>query len=248
MQVGMYQASQGMRAMWEAQQNLASNLARQSVPGHRRLITAIGVSPSDGGRGARSSGAPSSSLIVSSSPDFTQGMLQPSDDPLHVAIMGQSFFSVRETDGSTSYTRNGQFARVADGRVLTHDGAEVLLEGGQPLRIPDQAKPSIQIDGTVSAGGQDLGRLALASFSNPATELTEASYGRFQAVKGAAHPAGAVSGDQVVQGQLEQSNAQPMEEMVTMMQVMRTYEANQKMLAAHDDATGRLIQTVGAEL
>jgi len=50
--------------------------------------------------------------------DFKQGDLQPTNNPLDIAINGEGFFQVRRPDGTIAYTRDGAFKLSRDGRLV----------------------------------------------------------------------------------------------------------------------------------
>ena len=97
MNVGLYSSAAGMR-MGEASQDLATeNLSLQSVPGYRQSFPVFTTDPSSvstapGLAGAGNPAAVRMSRVV----DFSQGPIQPSGNPYHLAIQGQSFFEVKE--------------------------------------------------------------------------------------------------------------------------------------------------------
>src|SRR3712207_5520405 len=100
----------------------------------------------------------------------TQGAFSTTDNPLDLAIEGEGFFQVKRPDGTTGYTRAGNFSLSADGKIVTSDGLPLQPE----ISVPEGA-PSITIgvDGTVSAQLQgetqptELGKIEIARFVNP---------------------------------------------------------------------------------
>src|SRR5207248_7088295 len=56
---------------------------------------------------------------------FSQGALQTTSSPLDAAIQGDGFFIVRGSDGSTEYTRGGNFQVDRDGTLMTATGEKV---------------------------------------------------------------------------------------------------------------------------
>ena len=100
----------------------------------------------------------------------TQGTLQNTDNALDMAIEGSGMFQVELPDGTTGYTRAGNFKLTSDGNLVTPDGLPVIPN----IQVP-QGATSITIanNGTVSAtlAGQaepsELGQIELANFTNP---------------------------------------------------------------------------------
>ena len=98
---------------------------------------------------------------------FTQGDFVSTGSPTDLVIQGQGFFQIRQTNGQTAYTRNGNFHLNRDGNIVTTEGD--LLD--PEIKIP-QERTSITIgsDGTVSVQVPDqtqpqvVGRIELAYF------------------------------------------------------------------------------------
>jgi flagellar basal body rod protein FlgG len=235
--------------MGEAYQDLATeNLSLQSVPGYRQSFPVFTTDPSvvSTTPGVTNSGNPAA-VRMSRVVDFSQGPLQPSGSPYHLAIQGQSFFEVKEKDGTTTYTRNGAFSISPQGKLLTSDGSEVLGQGGAPVTILSATggTPSIGADGTISIDGEAHGTIGLAHFADPSGSLQPGAFGRFTAAKSDAKQ-GPAPNDKVVQGSLEQSNGNPVAQMADMIQAVRLYEANQKTIQAADDNQNQLINSLGS--
>jgi len=248
MNVGLYSGAAGMRVGQDYQQLITENLSLQSVPGYKQVLPVFSTDPTVPATGTQSgaSGNPAA-VTMSRVIDFSQGPLQPSGSPYHVAIQGQAFFAVREADGSTSYTRNGSFSLSPQGQLLTSDGASVLGSGGSAITLSTTGgAPVIAADGSISIDGAAHGKLDLVHFDNPSASLQPGSYGRYVAADDNAALPGAAKGDTIAQGSLEQSNGNPVEQMANMIQAVRLYEANQKSIQAVDDNTNQLITNLGA--
>ena len=172
---------------------------------------------------------------------FTTGDLQNTGNPLDILIEGDGFFQVLRPDGVMSYTRDGSFKQDSTGRVVTSDGYPIQPE----IYIPQDATViSITSDGTISvqiAGDnqhQQLGQIQMARFSNPAglnsigRNLYEETGASGNAITN--NPGSAGYGT-IVQGFLEMSNVQVVEEMVNMIAAQRAYEVNSKSIQAADE-------------
>ena len=247
MNVGLYSSAAGMR-MGESFQDLATeNLSMQSVPGYRQSFPVFSTDPSmvSNQPGAANSGNPAA-VRMARMTDFSQGPVVPSGDPYHLAIQGQSFFEVKEADGTTSYTRNGAFTLSPTGKLLTSDGAQVLSQGGAPVTINSTGGAvTIGADGTIQVNGEKSGSIGLAHFKNASTSLQPSAFGRYVAPQNDAKQ-GPEANDQVLQGKLEQSNGNPVSQMADMIQAVRLYEANQKTIQAADDNQNQLINSLGS--
>ncbi len=171
----------------------------------------------------------------------TQGALSTTDNPLDMAIEGEGFFQVTRPDGTTGYTRAGNFSLSAEGKVVTSDGLALQPE----IQVPEGAESiTIGVDGTVSAKlpGQaeatELGKIELARFVNPSG--LQALGGNLYAETGASGtpqvgPAAADGRGSIRQGSLEGSNVNVVQELVDMIETQRAYEVNSKMISATDD-------------
>ncbi len=112
-----------------------------------------------------SSGGVSTGIGVETSTvaqQFTQGNISITGNTLDVAINGNGFFQVEQTNGNTAYTRDGSFKLNAQGEIITNDGAHLL-------GIPAEA------DGTILSGGKTGPMVLPNGGSIPAKETTEAS-------------------------------------------------------------------------
>jgi flagellar basal-body rod protein FlgG len=179
--------------------------------------------------------------IIATEKNNAQGNMITTQNALDLAVSGDGFFQVLQPDGSLAYTRDGSFKVSPTGQVVTANGA--LLQPA--LTIPPTAQSiTVGTDGTVSAALSGtttttvLGNLTLARFANPAglaslgqnlMSATNAS-GQLQQLK-----PGTVGAGVIVQGSLEASNVNVVEEMVNMIETQRAYEVNSKAIAASDD-------------
>ncbi|MEQ8485040.1 MAG: flagellar basal-body rod protein FlgG [Pseudomonadales bacterium] len=178
--------------------------------------------------------------VVATEKLFTQGNLVQTDNALDVAIQGRGFFQVLLPDGSSAYTREGAFQVSRDGQLVTAGGYEV-----QPgITIPDNAQSvSIGEDGTVSvvvpggAGSTEVGAIQLADFVNPGGLQ---AIGRNLLTETAASGAPQVGSPgltglgSLIQGALESSNVNTVEELVNMIETQRAYEINSKAISTAD--------------
>jgi flagellar basal body rod protein FlgG len=236
--------------MGEDYQNLISeNLSLQSVPGFKQSLPVFSTDPAvvnSKTTQMTNSGNPAA-VVMNRIIDFSQGPVQPSGNPYHVAIEGKAFFTVREADGTTSYTRNGSFGVSKNGELITSDGATVLGKGGSAVKI-DLTKAStltIGSDGQISQDGIPKSSLGFAHFDSPSASLHAGAFGRFVAAKTSDAKQGLDKNDAVFQNSLEESNGNPVTQMADMIQAARAYEANSKSMKAIDDTQNQLITNLG---
>jgi flagellar basal-body rod protein FlgF len=179
---------------------------------------------------------------------FSDGPPVQTGNPLDLALTGNALFSIERSDGSPAFVRAGNFTRNDAGQIVTQNGDVVLGDNGEPIHIDtNDSSAALVIDhsGRVMVGDEERGRLALATYdSAKMVKEGEGVYVRhaddIEAVSDDAPPKATVT-----QGFLEQSNAQVVEEMVNMITVTRSYEANQKSIAVQDASLDKVINEVG---
>jgi flagellar basal body rod protein FlgG len=250
MNVGLYSGAAGMRVGEDYQQVITENLSLQSVPGYKQMLPVFSTDPTTVTNKAQLAGAGNPAAVrMTRIVDFSQGPVQPSGSPYHLAIQGKGFFEVREADGSTTYTRNGSFSLSPKGQLMTSDGATVLSKGGSSPVTIDTSKAgdvAIGTDGTISIGGEAKGSIGMAHFDNPTTSLQPGAFGRFIATNSSDAKMGPAPNDKILQGSLEESNGNPVTQMANMIMAARIYEANSKSMKAVDDNQNQLITNLGA--
>jgi flagellar basal-body rod protein FlgG len=226
----MFAAASGMAAQQTQLEIVADNLANADVAGFKGAAATF----ADVRAGALGLGT----TTVGKHALFAQGKLVKSGGPFDVAIDGPGFFVV-ERDGKRAYTRNGEFARGADGALRNADG--YALRG---VRIPaDALGVRVERDGRIvidTPAGKDrpLGRLRLASFAAPEAlrPLGATLFGATEASGGARmFVPGGRDGPAVVFGMLERSNVSIVESMMQILGAQRAYEANAKGVQAADE-------------
>jgi flagellar basal-body rod protein FlgG len=179
--------------------------------------------------------------VVATEKIHTQGALNMTGNALDLAVDGQGFFQVLMPDGRMGYTRDGSFSRNAEGGLTTANG--YLLQ--PDITIPAEALSinistdgivTVQLPGEVEA--QDVGQIELATFANPrglaplGENLLAETTASGEAVVGAPMADGM---GKLVQGALEASNVNVVQELVDMIETQRAYEINSKSISASDE-------------
>lgn len=181
---------------------------------------------------------------------FSQGNLELTENSLDVAIDGHGFLQILMPDGTIAYTRDGAFQLDNQGQVVTAGG--LLLQ--PPITIPPNSQSiTIGKDGTVSvqvagqAASQQVGNLQLADFVNP-TGLQSIGDNLFLETAASGAPQSGTPGlngmGSVIQGFVESSNVNVVEEMVNMIETQRAYEMNSKAISTTDQMLGYLSSNV----
>ena len=170
-----------------------------------------------------------------------QGAPENTQRPLDVAVEGEGFLQVQRPDGSTAYTRDGNL-QISDQGQLVTNGGYLVLPG---ITIPaDASNVTISATGTVSvlsSGSStqvEIGRLELARFLNP-TGLLAIGENQYQATSASGDALlGYAQEDgfgRVMQGMLESSNVEIVQEMTDMIGAQRAYELNAKAIRTAED-------------
>jgi flagellar basal-body rod protein FlgG len=172
---------------------------------------------------------------------MSQGNVQVSDNPTDLMIQGEGFFQVLMPDGTVSYSRNGAFKIDGDGQMVTNNGYMLepditIPEDATDLTISDTGVVSVKVPGDPL--NQEIGQIELARFVNPAG-LKAIGQSLYVETDASGMPIIGEPGEDglgaVVQGSLEMSNVQVVEEMVSMITAQRAYEAGSKAVQSADD-------------
>lgn len=183
------------------------------------------------------------------STNFKQGSLLETGGDFDFAIEGEGFFMVQLEDGSVAYTRNGNLVMSIgnDGYTLTNgDGNPILDANLNPVVVPagyDIDDVAIDRFGNLTARGADgnahtIGvQIGLALFNNAGglSKLGGSNYAATGASGEANVTTADKSGTKFINGYLEGSNVQVVDEMVNLIVAQRAYEFNSKVINASDE-------------
>jgi flagellar basal-body rod protein FlgG len=164
----------------------------------------------------------------------SQGPVEATQRPLDIAIEGEGFLQVQMDNGQVAFTRDGSL-QISDQGVLVTSGGQTVVPG---IKIPEDASEiSISRNGIVSvtrgnsATPTEVGRIELARFSNP-SGLQSVGENLYVATAASGEPTAGFPDDdgfgRLLQGHLEGSNVEIVQEMVDMIAAMRAYEINSK--------------------
>ena len=185
---------------------------------------------------------------VATSRSFSQGNLQQSNNNLDVAIQGNGFFQLTLPDGTLGYTRDGAFQIDNQGRLVTSGGLPVangitVPSNATSIAIATNGAVTAQIPG--STAPQAIGTISLASFINPAG-LEPKGQNIYTESVSSGQPnigtAGANGLGSLMQGFVETSNVNVVQELVSMIQTQRAYEMNSKAIQTSDQMLQKLGQ------
>ena len=188
--------------------------------------------------------------IVASEKLHTQGNVIKSDNVLDIAIDGNGFIAILLPDGTEAYTRDGGFQTDDQGQIVTSSGYTV-----QPgISIPQGSRSvTIGTDGTVTAiasgatSPTTIGSLQLSGFVNAAglQSIGNNLYLESGASGTATTGTPGLNGlGRLLQGSLESSNVNVVEELVDMIETQRAYEMNSKAISTADGMLQFLNNTI----
>ncbi|MDT8438400.1 MAG: flagellar basal-body rod protein FlgG [Wenzhouxiangellaceae bacterium] len=251
-----------MKALWvaktglDAQQsrlaNVSNNLANVNTNGFKRSRAVFedlvyqNIRQA-GGQQSQDNEIPSGlylgtgSRVVATEKTFTQGSLIQTGNAFDVAIQGRGFFQIVLPDGSEAYTRDGAFRLNSDGELVTASGYTLQ----PPINIPSNAlSATVGADGTVSvqlpgqAAPVQVGLIQTTDFVNPGG-LEPRGENLFLET-GASGPAltgtpGIDGLGPLIQGMVEGSNVNTVEELVNMIETQRAFELNSRSIRTADE-------------
>ena len=110
MNVSLYQAASALNANERWQEVITENLAASSIPGYKKQDLSFSAVQSGVMQKTASGSAPAFSLPrITSATNFQPGELEPTGGKTDVALDGSGFFVVQTPNGTSAYTRDGEF-------------------------------------------------------------------------------------------------------------------------------------------
>lgn len=235
---GIYATATGMWAAQSKMDVIANNMANAATTGYKRDGLAFAERyerelRANGGLGLSLGTLGSGSIQRSQFTHFGVGALSATSNPLDLAIpQDKGLFAVQTPQG-VRYTRDGAFSINADRELVNKLGFHVLDESGRPIVLP-VGSPQIQDDGTVFVGDREAGKIGVfdGNFQKTGNNLYESSNAK------------PIEGASVKAGHLEASNVNPVEAMIEMISLNRSFELAQRSIVQQDELTQRLIQSL----
>lgn len=257
---GLYSSTTGMNVQQAKVENISNNMANSTTPGYKKEEILIQSFPEklliEQGGPKRKDGLPlqkpaakigslgTGSLVAGTVTDYTPGTLQETGNPTDIAIRGPGFFvvsdSTQEEPDQVYFTRTGLFKVDQEGFLTLNGRYRVLGEAGE-IRVGSD-KFTIAPDGTIDTGGTVVDKLRLVEFDD-LNILSKSGEGLFTGPRGSEKQAAATT---VVQGRLETSNVNIIDEMAQLITVMRAYEANQRIIQNYDEILNKAVNQIGS--
>lgn len=251
MEPALWAAKTGLDAQQTQMTVTANNLANVATNGFKRSravfddllyqnVSQVGASTSQNTLSPTGLQLGTGVRVVSTERSYTQGNLDQTGNSLDLAIQGRGFFQVLRPDGTIGYTRDGSFQVNAQGQVVNSSGYQLqpgitIPTGAQSITIATDGVVSVQVPG--QSAPTTVGTIQLADFINPPGLQT---VGDNLLVESASSGAPTTSNPGIagmgtlVQGSVESSNVDVVQEMVDMIQTQRAYEMNSKAVQATD--------------
>lgn len=241
MQNGLYVALSAQVALEKRLDTIADNVANASTVGFR----ATGVKFEDVVSGL---GAKSVSFV---SPGDTylstqHGGMTNTGNPFDFAIRGDAWFGIETPGGGVVMTRDGRFDMTREGQLVTHQGYPVLDAGGAPIQLdPRAGPPEAGDDGSLRQNGHLVAALGLYEF-NPGPNFVR--FGNSGIVPaGAPQPVVDRMEAGLVQGFVEESNVNPVQEMTKLIMLQRSFENTAALVRQTENTFSDAIKTLGSK-
>jgi flagellar basal-body rod protein FlgG len=248
----MHVAKSGLNAQQTRMQVIANNLANVNTSGFKKdranfesLLYQVrryaGDQTSADTRLTSAFAIGTGTRIVNTEKMHSQGSLVMTDNALDVAVEGAGFFQVLMPDQRFGYTRNGAFSRNQDGILTTSSGyvlqPEIQIpEGATNINVSASGIVSVTLAGQAAA--QEVGQLTLADFPNR-RGLQPIGENLLVETDGSGGPIVSNPLEQgfgkLVQGALEASNVNVVQELVDMIETQRAYEVSSKAITSVDE-------------
>lgn len=248
----MHVAKSGLNAQQTRMQVIANNLANVNTSGFKKdranfesLLYQVrryaGDQTSAQSRLTSAFAVGTGTRIVNTEKMHSQGSLIMTDNALDVAIEGAGFFQVLMPDQRIGYTRNGSFSRNEEGILTTASGyvlqPEIQIpEGATNINVSANGIVSVTVPGQAAA--QEVGQLTLADFPNR-SGLQPIGENLMVETDGSGGPIVSNPLEQgfgkLVQGALEASNVNVVQELVDMIETQRAYEVSSKAITSVDE-------------
>ncbi|MEO1016167.1 MAG: flagellar basal-body rod protein FlgG [Pseudomonadota bacterium] len=253
-------AATGMMAQQMHVEVISNNIANMTTTGYKRRRPEFQDLLYQGGREAGAASSQDGTIVPSGTQIglgvkpaavyqiFDQGEFVSTENNLDIAIQGDGFFVVTLPSGESAYTRSGNFQLSPDGEIVTADGYQLspgisVPQDALSIAINQEGGVSVLIDGQVDP--VELGQLELASFLNP-SGLNALGNNLVSETVASGTPTVAAPGTDgigtLLQGFLESSNVNPVQEITSLITAQRAYDMNSKVISASDEMMATVTQ------
>ncbi|MEE8483778.1 MAG: flagellar basal-body rod protein FlgG [Nitrospinota bacterium] len=248
----LFTATTGMSAMQQNIDVIANNLANVNTQGFKRsraefqdllyrTLKMPGTATPTGNQVPTGIQIGMGSKLSAVTKLLTQGDMLQTENQLDIAIQGRGFFQIQQPDGSVAYTRAGTFRSDSSGMLVNSDGlplepAITIPEDATSISIAENGEVSVMQAGSTTPN--ILGTIEIASFINPAGLLAMGS-GLYTETDASGTANAGIPGENelgvLLQGYIESSNVNVVEELTGMIMAQRAYELNSKAITTADE-------------
>ncbi len=242
----LYIAETGMASQQKMLDIISNNIANTSTPGFKKaevnFVDLVSSAPSSTERLSERQAMPEGAgvRIHSTSTDFSVGGMKQTTNPFDIAINGNGFLEVLNTDGSSAFSRTSRLRLDNDGYLSTATGLKLAAN----IQMPPDAKGFVVTtagDVLVSLPDEDelvqLGSIELVNFANTdgLQAIGENLYRPTESAGTAVYGKPGENGlGNLLQGFTETSNVSMTEEMVNLMLAQRGYQLNARIIQVSD--------------
>lgn len=256
---GLYTAGSGMMLQMAKQDAIANNVANVNSAGYKKSVTVSKAFPemliarigenekTDYATytplpmqiiGRLGTGAALGGVYT----DFNIGHFKKTDVTTDFAIGNENGFFVVETPQGEAFTRGGEFKLTADFMLTDNNGYPVLDINDDYIYL-ESDDIAVDSNGIITSDGEELTKFKIVYFEDN-NNLEKISQNLLRADV----PYEELEEPAVVQGFIEESNVNAVQEMVNLISVVRNYEALQKVVQAEDELTQTAIDKVGSTM
>lgn len=233
---GIYISMTGMNMRENELSAITNNIANINTNGYKKQSFASKLYPLLSGRPTENRAvyqdARSQTYFGTQSLDVSQGSLKKTDNPLDLAIEGEGFLKVKKGK-QDFYTRDGSLTIDKERFLVTRSGFRVLDENNNPVQV-DGKIIEITRDGNIYIDGNMVSKLKIAKLET-IMHVGESLYEGKESGQATGH---------IVQGWIETSNVNPMEEMVKMIQAIRNFEFAQRITTTFDQLAQKAVSEI----
>ncbi|XDZ70217.1 flagellar basal-body rod protein FlgG [Alphaproteobacteria bacterium LSUCC0744] len=257
----MHVAKTGLNSQQVKMQVIANNLANVNTTGFKsdranfesllyQILRGAGESTSENTSLTSGLSVGTGTRLLNTSKLFTQGSLIDTGNSLDLAVEGDGFFQVLMPDGRIGYTRAGAFSRNAEGAVTTASGYPLqpeiqIPEDALSINVSSDGIVTVQLPGGVEA--EEVGQITLADFPNKQGLQPN---GESMLIETPASGAPIVANPfqegmgRLVQGAVESSNVNVVQQLVDMIETQRAYEVSSKTITSVDEMMRYIAQNL----
>jgi flagellar basal-body rod protein FlgF len=182
---------------------------------------------------------------ISSIRNMEDGPLVGTRRDLDIAIVGDAYLVVETEGGEQLYTKHGSLFVNNRGLLVNRQGHRILTPKKADIVIPRQAGVLIiKEDGTININGEDINRLGIVKFDN-SYELKDIGGSLYRSPDTNAELTPEAGDFQIVQGFLEGSNVNKIQNLVSLIETQRTAGIMSNLMNSYDDITRNTISKLG---